>query len=112
MANIKFEVEKPFFENRKFGVCIDRIDYGNEKLDDKFIYIDNPFCHFELPKLGVTNIEMSNKNTEAMEWLRLYAYSLKGRYEQNWEEQPEELHLIRAGNLPTIEDLQAKDFRQ
>lgn len=107
MSNIKIEISKPYFENWKFGICIDRIDYENEKIDSKYVYMDKSFCLFELPKLGVPKIEnlMSSKNIRAMKWLESYTNSLKEKYEQNWERQPEQLILSKAEGLPTLEDL-------
>jgi len=109
MSNIKFEISEPYFENMKFGICIDMIDYVNEKIDSKHIYMCKIFCFFELPKLGIPKIEnlMSGKNIKAMEWLGLYADSLKEKYEQDWENQPNELILTKAETLPTLEDLRS-----
>lgn len=107
MSDIKIEISEPYFENQKFGICIDRIDYENQEIDRKHIDMGKFFCFFELSKLGVPKIEnlMSSKNAGAMKWLELYAHSLRKKYEQDWKKQPKRLILEKAETLPALEDL-------
>lgn len=94
MQKIEFIISEPHFENHKFSICIDKVDYKNEKIESKFIHMYKIFWYFELPKLGIRrDNKMSSKDVEAIKWLKSKANEMKDKYEKDWENQPDNFYF-------------------